>query len=137
MRNIATRHIAARPSAPPASREDADRRPPLSESVYCILLALADRDRHGYAIMQRVEEMTDGATRLGPGTLYGALGRLLDEGTIAECPGPAGEGREDVRRRYYRLTPRGRTQLAGEARRLRHLSALAAHVRLTPVHAGG
>ena len=98
---------------------------PLSPPVFHILLALADRERHGYAIMQEVEERTDGKVRLGPGTLYGALRRMRDDGWIEELE-EEGEGEE--RRRKYRLTAAGRRVARGEAERLEELVA-AAHAK--------
>ena len=97
---------------------------PLSTSVFQILLALADADRHGYAIMQEVEERTEGAVRLGPGTLYGAIKRLRAGGLIEELVGVSGDGGEE-RRRVYSLTPRGRALAVLETRRLARLVASA------------
>lgn len=92
--------------------------PPLPPATFQILLALVDRDRHGYAIMKEVAERTEGGVRLGPGTLYGTLKRLLEGGLVEE----AGEGTDaetgDERRRYYRITKRGVTVARAEARRL-------------------
>lgn len=79
---------------------------PLSEAVFLILVSLASDDLHGYAIMQAVEQSTDGRVRLGPGTLYGAIKRLRKQGMIEEVEGDRSEG--DERRRQYRLTPFGR-----------------------------
>ncbi len=94
--------------------------PPLSPAVFQILLALADQDRHGYAIIQDVLARTDGKMRLSPGTLYSNLGRLLEEGRIEELrglPDPA----DDQRRRYYRLTADGRAAAEAELARLERL----------------
>jgi DNA-binding PadR family transcriptional regulator len=93
---------------------------PLSAAVFQILLALADADRHGYAIMQEVEERTEGAVRLGPGTLYGAIKRLRANGLIEERVGVS-EAEEEERRRVYALTPRGRALAVLESRRLARL----------------
>lgn len=90
---------------------------PLSTPVFEILLALADADRHGYAIMQEVEERTQGALRLGPGTLYGAIKRLRASGLIEERAGDPEPG-ADERRRVYCLTEKGRALAALESRRL-------------------
>jgi len=82
------------------------------------LLALADEERHGYAIMREVEGRTGGQTRLGPGTLYGSIKRMLADGLIeesAERPDPA---MDDQRRRYYRITDLGRRVAGAEAERL-------------------
>jgi DNA-binding PadR family transcriptional regulator len=88
---------------------------PLSAQELQILLSLADQERHGYGIMQEVETRTGGGTRLGPGTLYGAIKRMRGPGLIEE----AGEREEgDERRRYYRLSPLGRAVVAAEAGRL-------------------
>lgn len=111
---------------------DPDRVPPLKPAVFQILLALADGERHGYGIMQEVAARTDGAIRLGPGTLYGAIKRLLADGLIvesAERPDPA---LDDERRRYYRLTEVGRRAAGAEARRLAQLVGVARAKRLLP-----
>lgn len=91
---------------------------PLTPVVFEIALSLAAGERHGYEIMQDVERRTDGAIALHPGTLYRALGRLLDQGLIEELDErPAGEG-DDERRRYYRLTPLGQAVARAEVDRL-------------------
>jgi DNA-binding PadR family transcriptional regulator len=91
----------------------------MSDPVLHILLALSDRPRHGYAILQEIEERTDGAVVLGTGTLYTALKRLRAEGLIREMRDPAdGSGRK---RRTYGLTDRGRTVLAEQTARLQAL----------------
>src|SRR5438552_13895687 len=86
-----------------------------------ILVTLADGDRHGYAIMQDVAERTDGAVRLGPGTLYGTIKRMLQEGLIQELDDRPDPDEDDARRRYYRITPRGRKVAAEEVSRLAKL----------------
>jgi DNA-binding PadR family transcriptional regulator len=99
--------------------------------MFLILAALGDGERHGYAVMQEVEAATAGAVRLGPGTLYRSIARLLDGGLIAECderPAPD----EDERRRYYRLTGEGRRAAEAEARRLERVLGLARAARLVP-----
>jgi DNA-binding PadR family transcriptional regulator len=83
-----------------------------------ILLALVDSDRHGYAIMQQVALDSGDAIQLGPGTLYGALARLLDYGFIREVESGVDPSLDDSRRRYYRLTAAGRTAAGNEANRL-------------------
>jgi DNA-binding PadR family transcriptional regulator len=103
---------------------------PLTPAMFHILLALAGGERHGYGIMREVEELTGGAQRLGPGSLYGSIKRLLAEGLIEECrqrPDPAAG---DERRRYYRLTDRGRRAAGAEARRLETLVRAARGRRL-------
>ena len=94
---------------------------PLHRDTFHILVSLADRDRHGYAVMQDVLDRTDGALRLSPSSLYAAIRRLLEQGLIdelAERPDPA---HDDERRRYYRLTSLGRAVATAEARRLERL----------------
>jgi DNA-binding PadR family transcriptional regulator len=90
---------------------------PLSPAVFHILLALADEERHGYAIMRDVEERTDGVVRVGPGMLYGSIKWLLADGFIEDAP-KRPRPQDDVRRRYYRLTTAGRDLLKAEASRL-------------------
>ena len=94
---------------------DAAERTPLSPVVFHTLLCLVDREMHGYAIAQTVEERTGGAVKMGPGTLYGALHRLRESGYIDECDAP---GEASERRRYYRLTARGREVLEADGARL-------------------
>jgi DNA-binding PadR family transcriptional regulator len=107
------------------------RNKPLSQPVVYILLALADADRHGYAIKQEVERRTDGAIRLGPSTLYEAIQRLLDGGLIAEAEGSDREpaNGQEAQRRYYTLTDRGWTALRNE---IRQLGKLVDHARANP-----
>src|SRR5687768_2401531 len=91
----------------------------LSPASYQILLALAGRDRHGYLIRKAIEQQTDGAMRLGPGTLYAAIRRLEDAGLVEESPWRPDADLDDRRRRYYRLTKSGRAALQAETERLR------------------
>jgi DNA-binding PadR family transcriptional regulator len=103
---------------------------PLTPAMFHILLALAGGERHGYAIMREVDALTGGAQRLGPGSLYGSIKRMLAEGLIEECgerPDPAAD---DERRRYYRLTDLGRRAAGTEARRLEVLVMVARGRRL-------
>jgi DNA-binding PadR family transcriptional regulator len=93
---------------------DANRFLPLSPQQFHILLALSDRERHGYGIILDVLERTQGGLRLGTGTLYTSVGRLAQLGLIADAD-------EDDRRRYYRLTPVGRAVLRAETARLEAL----------------
>lgn len=104
-------------------------RKPLSLPVLYILLALADGDRHGYAIKQEVEERTGGAIRLGPGTLYEAIQRLEESGLITEADAPSAANGQEAQRRYYSLTARGWTVLQSE---IRHLGRLLDHARRNP-----
>ncbi len=90
---------------------------PLPAASLHIVLALLDGELHGYALMQRVGELSDGAVRMGPGTLYGTLNRLLDDGLITETTDRI--ARDDgERRRYYELTPSGRAVALEELSRL-------------------
>jgi DNA-binding PadR family transcriptional regulator len=97
---------------------------PLSPAVFHILLALADDDRHGYAIMRDIEQRTGGVVRVGPGMLYGSVKWLLRDGFIEEAPRRRRAG-GDERRRYYRLTTSGRALLKAEASRLEAAVGLA------------
>lgn len=90
---------------------------PLQPAVFHILVALAGGDRHGYAILREVEGLT-GGLRLGPGTLYGSIKRMLEQGLIEEVRAPRDAESDDERRRYYRLTRFGRRVAEAEAERL-------------------
>ncbi len=95
---------------------------PLSPQVFHILVALADRDQHGYGIMQDVAERTNGELRLSAGTLYGSIKRLLEQGLVVELGDKERPRKEDdERRRYYRLTPLGRKAAKAEAARMAEL----------------
>jgi DNA-binding PadR family transcriptional regulator len=103
---------------------------PLSPATFYILLALSDEDRHGYAIMQEVVRRSDGSYKLGPGTLYDNLEKLMEQGLVAEAPRRS--SKEDTRRRYYRITPDGRRVFSAE---IEHLESVirAAKIRLRGV----
>jgi DNA-binding PadR family transcriptional regulator len=105
---------------------------PLPQAVFQILVALADQDRHGYAIMQDVAARTDGSLKLSPGTLYGSIKRMLDDGLIVEVSARPSRTDDDERRRYYRITPFGRDLAQAEADRLTVLLRQARAVGLTP-----
>jgi DNA-binding PadR family transcriptional regulator len=94
---------------------------PLTPAVFHILVTLADGEAHGYAIMQEVNRRSGGIVRLGPGTLYGAISRLLADGLIEESEARPDPEMDDTRRRYYRLTKRGSEVLACETERLAEL----------------
>src|SRR5215470_5596932 len=94
---------------------------PLTPSAYHMLLALAGGERHGYAIMQEVNRLSEGAVRLGPGTLYRSLKGLLDQGLIIESGERPDPAHDDERRRYYRLTDLGQRVAQAETRRLARL----------------
>jgi len=95
---------------------------PLPTAAFHIMMSLADQDLHGYEIMRRVEEQTEGKTRLGPGTLYSSIQALLEAGFIAEV---SNDHASDERRRYYRLTASGRRASREEAERLAGVVRLA------------
>lgn len=94
---------------------------PLTPAVFHILITLADGEAHGYAMMQEVARRSGGIVRLGPGTLYGAISRLLEDGIIEESEERPDPDRDDTRRRYYRLTKFGERVLAAETERLADL----------------
>lgn len=103
---------------------------PLTPAVFHILLALADQERHGYGIMQEVAAITRDQVRMGPGTLYGSIKRMLNAELIEEAEERPDPALDDERRRYYRLTGQGRRVLAAEVQRLSTLvsAAKAKHV---------
>ncbi|HLG64164.1 MAG TPA: PadR family transcriptional regulator [Ktedonosporobacter sp.] len=103
---------------------------PLTPAVFHILLALADAERHGYGIMQEVALRTGGKMRMGPGTLYGSLKRMLADGLIEESGERPDPALDDERRRYYRLTDFGLRVAQAEARRLSELVHVAQFKRL-------
>ncbi|MGD2078101.1 MAG: helix-turn-helix transcriptional regulator [Chloroflexota bacterium] len=105
---------------------------PLSQPVFHILLALADQERHGYGIMQEVEERTDGQLHLAPGTLYGAIKRLLKQNLIEETDERPDPALNDERRRYYKLTGFGQRVLTAEVERLTGLVEQAQAKHLLP-----
>ena len=93
---------------------------PLPAASLHIVLALLDGEQHGYALMRRVGELSDGAVKMGPGTLYGTLSRLVDDGLIVETTDRVART-ESERRRYYELTPNGRTIARVELARMQSL----------------
>ena len=103
---------------------------PLTPAMFNVLLALADGEKHGYAMLKEVSEQTDGEVQLSTGTLYGIIKRLLNDGLIAEVRNRADSANEDQRRRYYRLTSTGREAAVTEARRMESLIARARSKRL-------
>ena len=103
---------------------------PLTPAVFHILLALADAERHGYAIIKEVESRTEGQVRLGPGTLYGSIKRMLGEGMIEESDERPDPDLDDERRRYYRLTEFGHRVAVAEAKRLAQMVATAREKKL-------
>lgn len=96
--------------------------PQLTSAALHILIAIGPDERHGYAIMSEVEHMTEGAVRLAPGTLYVTIKRLIATGLIEESDARPDPSIDDQRRRYYRLTSRGRAVVASEVVRLEALA---------------
>jgi DNA-binding PadR family transcriptional regulator len=92
---------------------------PLTPAVFHILLALYGRERHGYDIMQQVNADSEGAVKMGPGTLYGSLDRMIEAGLVAKG------NTQDLRRIYYRLTALGQTTLRAETERLSRVALVA------------
>jgi DNA-binding PadR family transcriptional regulator len=105
---------------------------PLSPSAFYILLALAAEERHGYSVAKEVEEATNGAVRLGPGTLYRLIKQMVADGWIVEVDRVDSE---DPRRRYYRMTPWGRRIACAEAERLAGAVRTACRRRLIAIEA--
>jgi DNA-binding PadR family transcriptional regulator len=100
---------------------------PLPPVTFHILAALADGERHGYAIIQEVAARTDGEIKIQAGTLYRSIQRMLEQGLVAESP-----AEDDERRRYYRLTAFGRSVAQAEARRLALMVKLARAAGFAP-----
>jgi len=98
---------------------------PLKQSTYRVLLALAEDEMHGYAIMQALSDMTDGRETILPGTLYAALARMVDDGLIEAVQAPEDESSGGPKRRHYRRTDFGRAVARAESERLRALLEIA------------
>src|SRR5687767_1948092 len=109
-----------------------DRTASLTPAMLHLLLALADEDRHGYALMQEVARLTDDRVRLGPATLYGSIKRMLVAGLIQETDQRPVPDLDDERRRYYRITRLGREVLGRELQRLADLVQVARAKRVLP-----
>ncbi|MBX9600646.1 MAG: PadR family transcriptional regulator [Bryobacteraceae bacterium] len=105
---------------------------PLSPAAFHILVALADRDRHGYSILQDVAARTDGKVVLSAATLYSSIRRMLEQGLVTELRESPDPGNHDERRRYYGLTDHGRRVAMAEARRLTAMLAQARETGLIP-----
>jgi DNA-binding PadR family transcriptional regulator len=105
---------------------------PLTPAIAHILLALADEDRHGYAILQEVAARTEGEVKLSAGTLYRSIHRMLEDGLVVELRERPAPEDDDERRRYYRITPFGAAVARAEARRLASLVRQARAVGLVP-----
>ena len=98
--------------------ENTSAQQPLTPAVFHILLALADGEKHGYSIMKDVENQTGGKLKMGPGTLYGSIKRMLTSGLIEEADERPDPALDDERRRYYRLSGMGQKVLSTESQRL-------------------
>ena len=107
-----------------AAQNTAEPFGPLTPAMFHVLLALAGDDLHGYAILKEVELRTGGKVRLSTGTLYGIIKRLLNDGLIVELRSRPSET-DDERRRYYRLTPKGRQVATAEAERMDEILSIA------------
>ena len=105
---------------------------PLTPAMFHILLALADKERHGYHIMREVDERTEGNVKLGPGTLYGSIKRMMADGLIQELEERPDSELDDERRRYYRLTDLGFRVATAEAQRLEQMVRSARAKKLLP-----
>lgn len=105
---------------------------PLTPAVLHILLALAREERHGYGIMKQVESDSQGKVKMGPGTLYGSLGRMIEAGLIRESDKKVDPEMDDERRVYYKITGLGQTALAAELERYREVVAVAKQKRFSP-----
>jgi len=115
-----------------ADRDEAAALLPLPAATFHILVALAEDDRHGYGIMQDVAARSGGELRLSAGTLYRSIQRMLEQGLIVEVRERGPARGEDMRRRYYRITPFGATVARAEAGRLAGLVKLARAAGLVP-----
>lgn len=116
----------------PREGPDPDDFLPLPRDTFDVLVSLADRDRHGYAILQDIAQRTDGRIRLSPSTLYAVIKRLLESELIEELRDRPDPAHDDERRRYYRLTPLGRRVAESKAARLTRLLADARASGLVP-----
>ncbi len=105
---------------------------PLTPAVLHILLALSTEERHGYGIMKQVERESHDKVKMGPGTLYGSLGRMMAAGLIRESDKKVDPTMDDERRIYYTLSGLGRTALSAELDRYREVVAVATEKRITP-----
>jgi len=113
-------------------RKEVDALLPLPAATFHILMALADQDRHGYAIIQDVAQRTGGALKLSAGTLYRSIQRMLEQGLLIETRDRPDPHEDDERRRYYRITSLGTAVARAEARRLSELVRMARACGLAP-----
>jgi DNA-binding PadR family transcriptional regulator len=105
---------------------------PLTPAVLHILLALSTQERHGYGIMKQVEADSQGKVKMGPGTLYGSIGRMIESGFISESDKKIDPKLDDERRVYYKITGLGKKALTAELERYRGVVAVAKQKRLSP-----
>jgi DNA-binding PadR family transcriptional regulator len=103
---------------------------PLTPAVLHILLALSTEEQHGYGIMKQVESESRGKVKMGPGTLYGSIGRMMEAGLIRESDKKIDPELDDERRVYYQITGLGRKTLAGELERYREVVTVARRKQL-------
>jgi DNA-binding PadR family transcriptional regulator len=115
--------VRRRSSPPPAA---------LAPAFVHVLIALADRERHGYAILKEIRQRTDGRVEISAGSLYGIIRRLHDDGLIVESDERPDPDLDDERRRYYRLTAHGRRALAAEAARMEEVLRTMRAKKLAP-----
>ncbi len=105
--------------------ESSKPNPPLTPAVLHILLALSGQERHGYAIMRQVQEDSQGKVKMGPGTLYGSINRMIEAGLIRESDKKIDPEMDDQRRVYYEISTLGQKALAAELQRYRQIVAVA------------
>ena len=105
---------------------------PLTPAVLRILLALSTKERHGYGIMKQVESDSQGKVKMGPGTLYGSIRRMIEAGLICESDKEIDPEMDDERRVYYKIDGLGKKALAAELERYREVVAVAKQKRLSP-----
>ena len=110
---------------------------PLTPAVFHILLALADGEKHGYGIMKEITQRSEGNMRMGPGTLYGSLGRMLDSGLVEMSDERPDAELDDERRRYYKLTSFGLRVAEAESHRLSQLLRVAQAKHVLATSQGG
>lgn len=115
-----------------SEKESLDALLPLQPASFHILLSLADEDRHGYAIIQDIARRTNGEIRLSAGTLYRSIQRMQEQGLIVETKTRPAPEEDDERRRYYRITPLGKTVAQAEVRRLQSLVKMARACGVVP-----
>ena len=105
---------------------------PLTPAVLHILLALSTEERHGYGVMKQVERESHGKVKMGPGTLYGSIGRMIEAGLIRESDKRRDPAIDDERRIYYAISGLGRQALEAELDRYREVVAVATEKHITP-----